>query len=421
MVENLRNQTQKALNHLLEWLDRNGWKGYDPYDIKEAWIVRKILYSENHVVAASFSRGLSLVLQLFPLFSRKTLGIKKRLNAKGMGLFASAYVNLFRIAGVPEYRKKAKELLSWLSNHRSSGYEHPCWGYPFDWQSDILIPRGTPSAVVSSVVGDAFWKAYQSFHDPSYLIVCQGICRFFLTRLNIAEVDPHSICFSYTPLDKFRVHNANLFVSEFLLRIGKETGDALFWEMGRKAANFALLEQNADGSIFYWGRTAGASRAGRIDHYHSGFEIRLLRRIAELTKEKVFFEAASRYATFYRLNLLENREACTVPKMHPGRVSAVDIHACSEALLVQAEAGSLFPDSRRLLDGLIRWILPRMQTEKGYFAAGFREIGPIVWRTRIPYIRWGQAWMLYALSEVLLLGAAKEAAERSGVPSRDAL
>jgi hypothetical protein len=207
-------------------------------------------------------------------------------------------------------------------------------------------------------------------------------------------------------VDQFRVHNANLFVAEFLLRIGKETGTTAFWEMGRKAANFALSEQNKDGSIFYWGGTGGERRRGRIDHYHSGFEIRLLLRIAGLTGENAFRDAALRYAAFYRGHLLEPSGSYVIPKMQPHRVYPVDIHSCAEALLVQAEAGSLFSDSGRLLDGLLLWILPRMQTRSGSFAASYRKIGPFVRKTRIPYIRWGQAWMLYALSEVLSIPAA---------------
>ncbi|MHB8055923.1 MAG: hypothetical protein ACYDH3_11820 [Candidatus Aminicenantales bacterium] len=412
----LKEEVYGSVARLLHWLEKNGWKGYDPYDIKEAPIIRNVLYAKNPAVSRTFSRALSLILRLFPLSARKILGIEKRLNAKGMGLFASSFINLYRMSGKAEDKARAEELLTWLSNHRSPGYPFPCWGYPFDWQSEILIPKGTPSAVVSSVVGDAFWKAYRVFGDPKYLNVCTGICRFFLNSLNVAMIDPDTVCFSYTPVDRFRVHNANLFVAEFLMRIGKETGTAVFGEMGRKAANFALSEQNEDGSLLYWGRAGAASHAGRIDHYHSGFELRLLHRIARLTGESSFRDAARRYAGFYRNRLLEPAGSGYIPKMRPRRVYPVDIHSCAEALLVQAEAGVLFPDSERLLDGLLLWILPRMRLKKGSFAFSLQKIGPLIWKQRIPFIRWGQAWMLYALSEVLSISAAD-----SGTGIRDFL
>jgi len=422
MNPRIQEEAVRSFVRLLGWLEKNGWKGYDPYDIKEIRIVRKILYAKSPLASRTVSRGLSLILRLFPLAARKILGVEKRLNAKGIGLFASSFINRYQMTGNPEDRAEAEELLTWLSNHRSPGYSFPGWGYPFDWQSDVLIPKGTPSAVVSSIVGDAFWKAYRAFGDQTYLDVCAGICRFFLTSLNIETMAPDIICFSYTPLDRFRVHNANLFVAEFLLRIGKETGTTVFWDMGRRAAQFALSEQNMDGSIYYWGRAGAASRIGRIDHYHSGFELRLLHRIAGLTGENVFRTAALRYAAFYRDRLLLPAGFGCIPKMRPGRVYPVDIHSCAEALLVQAEAGSLFPDSDRLLDGLLLWILPRMGLKKGSFAFSLQKIGPLIWKQKIPYIRWGQAWMLYALSEVLSIPPVERGDRIGGIigePDRD--
>jgi hypothetical protein len=71
-------------------------------------------------------------------------------------------------------------------------------------------------------------------------------------------------------------------VAEFLIKVGKEISDEQFIELGSKAVNYALSEQNKDGSICYWGKDQ--DNQCHIDHYHSGFEIRCLYSIWKCTR-----------------------------------------------------------------------------------------------------------------------------------------
>ena len=41
---------------------------------------------------------------------------------------------------------KGIALLNWLVENKSSGYNYPCWGYPFDWNNGKVIPAGTPAS-----------------------------------------------------------------------------------------------------------------------------------------------------------------------------------------------------------------------------------------------------------------------------------
>ena len=53
--------------------------------------------------------------------------------------------------------------------------------------------------------------------------------------------------------------------------------------------------------------------------------------------------------------------------------------------------------SRPMADKIARWALENMQDKKGYFYYQKTK-----WYTnRIPYIRWSQAWMFYALAHLL--------------------
>jgi hypothetical protein len=327
--------------------------------------------------------------------------MEKQINAKAMGLFAKGYLTLFSVTGDNCYKRKAEECLQWLLDNPSPGYHGFCWGYPFDWRSKILIPRNTPSGVVSSVVGDAFWAAYKILHENRFLDVCLSICRFFLSELHIDEIDKGCICFSYTPLDDFHVHNANLFVSEFLVRVGSESGREDFARQGRLASQYALREQNTDGSLYYWGRKQNHYNPCRIDHYHSGFEMRMLYGLWKTTRDKDYFQALERYYDFYLKHLIAETGDDLLPKWTPRNLFPVNIHTCAEAILCNAVLSESFTEPSLLLPRLCRWIIRRMQKKEGWFRYRFLKTPIGLYPNNIPYIRWGQAWMLLALSTCL--------------------
>lgn len=391
-----------AVERLDAWLERNGWAGYDPYDFKGLPFFTRL---QNHSCSTlkNLCKLCFMFEETYPLAVRQFFKIPKQINAKGMGLFAKGYLNLYQITEKEDHKSKALECLDWLQTNPSPQYSGMCWGYPFDWQSKVFIPKGTPSAVVTSVIGDAFWSAYKLFQNESYLDVCRSICDFLISDLNIDKLGSDCICFSYTPLDNFHVHNANLFAAEFLARIGRELDRKDYLQLACQAANYALQEQNPDGSIFYWGRTQNHYSPNSLDHFHSGFEMRLLYGIWKATNEQNYLEAVKRYHHFYLQNFILRENGFVVPKMTPDSKYAIDIHTCSEAILCNSVLAEEMDDARVLLPGLISWVIPRMQHESGYFIYQILKTWSRERKVAVPYIRWAQAWMLLALSSYLLL------------------
>lgn len=396
-----------SLTRLDTWLERNGWAGYDPYDLLGTPLFLRLqrVTRQSSLVERGTARALLRLERDYPLVMRRAFRVKKQINAKGMGLLASGYLNWFRATGEPRFRAKALECLAWLQANPSVGYHGLSWGYPFDWQSKVFIPKGTPSAVVSSVVGDAFWRAYRLFNDKQYLDVCTRICEFFLADLNVDRLENGSICFSYTPVDDFHVHNANLFAAEFLVRVGKETANAEWVRWGESAANYSLDEQNPDGSLYYWGRVQNDYHPDHRDHYHSGFEIRSLYGIGKWTGEARYVDAARRYYEFYRDNYWARSGSALIPKMTPASTYPIDIHTCAEALLCNTMVSTEWSAASEVLTAVSLWIIENMQTRNGWFIYMIREDGR---RVEIPYLRWGQAWMLAGLSAYLLAASGAE-------------
>ncbi|MFW9924076.1 MAG: D-glucuronyl C5-epimerase family protein, partial [Candidatus Thorarchaeota archaeon] len=394
-MSELKELLTKSIDLLDQWITKNGWKGYDPYDLQCAFALHK--YSEKHprikrLHAYLFSR----FNRYIPIFSRKFFRVKKQINAKGMGLFTSAYCKLFQITKNDNYLNKAIETAEWLLENPNKNYENLCWGYPFDWQSLIFLPKGTPSGVATSHIGHGFWDLYQITKDQKYLDACESICEFFLTSLNRSE-NKNGFCFSYTPLDDFQVHNANLFVAEFIVRIGNILNREEWIKIGLDAANFSLKEQLPNGSLCYWSQNYGEKKniPCRNDHYHSGFEIRMFYNIWKWTNDKKYKTAVEKYFDYYWKNYFSKEFA---PILSPTSGFTIEVHACAEALILNSILSGEFPKAKEILLKTAEWIIPNMQRKEGWFRYRLAKGKGKIKTIDVPYIRWGQAWMLYGLS-----------------------
>lgn len=399
----MREEITDSVAKLDRWIERNGWAGHDPYDIKgHPWILN-LVRNRNQNRASRLIRGsLLLSVEVFPQAFRKLLRIKKETNAKAMGLFASAYLELYRQLKSDNFLHKAYECLKWLEQNRSRGYAGISWGLPFDWQSVIFIPKRTPVTSVTVICGDAFWDFYKFTGDRKYLSTCETICNFLINGLNIDYVNADEICFSYTPIDTFHIHNGNLFAAEFLIRVGKESNNEEFYEHGIKALNYSLNAQNKDGSFYYWALSEkdicniSDSTLKNIDHYHTGFVLRSLYSIYKRTGDKRVLEALSKGYQFYRDRLFEDKR---VPKFKPDSTYPINIHSCAEAILCMSTLSDLFPDSLEYAQNVFLWTKENMQTREGWFIYMILNIKGVRWKIKFPYIRWGQAWMMRAISQ----------------------
>ena len=391
-----------AINRLDSWVNMNGWSGWDPYDVKDKISTLRCGSSLDRRINKLFRKILFELEELFPLSARKIFKIKPKINAKAMGLFLASYGNIYQATDQKNYLLKAHECVDWLIQNRVQEYRGWCWGYPFDWQSIYYFPKNTPSSVVSATCGDGFFLLYKITDDPKLLEICINICAFFIESLRITHEDQQTLCYSYTPKDDYQVHNANLFVGEYLVRIGKEINDDFLIGRGIKCGYFALKEQQAEGYLPYWGLSQTQSHGnGRhlTDHYHSGFEIRMLYKLWKHTGDSAFRQSYMNYFQWYLRNMFISNY---IPKMTPDAFHPINIHSCAEALLCQSSLLADHPERLLWISRSIDWILKKMEYAPGSYAYLIKKY-PIFGelRANIAMIRWGQAWMLRAYSELL--------------------
>ncbi|PID62379.1 MAG: hypothetical protein CR986_01725 [Ignavibacteriae bacterium] len=384
---------------LLEnWITKNGWEGYDPYDIKDIklviWITK--LGNKNRL-AEIFREGLFELFLMFPKFSRVLLRVKPQINAKAMGLFASSYLTLYETEKEEKYLEKSLECIKWLDANFSEKYSGKGWGYPFNWQAQKLIPKFTPNGIVTTAVGDAYWRFYQITKEKKYLNTCIDICTFLSEGLLISNISEEEICFSYTPIFTNYVHNLNLFVAEFLIKTGKEIGNQQWIKIGKKAANYTVASQYTDGSFGYF----GPQHKGRnlIDNYHTAFVLRMLYSIYNLTEDEKYLESLKKCYTHYLNNFFENN---TIPKFTPERKYRIDIHSCAEAINCLSELSSLFPEGLPIAQNIADWTFRNLLDESGFYYHGIfkSRIINTTFKSKISYIRWNQAWMFKGLTNL---------------------
>jgi hypothetical protein len=388
-----------AVDGLEAYLEPTGFKGWDPYDALNSPLLRALSLGLKYPRIA-FTQA----LRRLPVNLRPLLGIKPTHNPKGLGLFLAGAVRRYRLTGEERYATTARTLVEKLVELSSSGYHGACWGYPFPWQSRaFFVPRWTPTIVNTSFVAQALLDAADALGEESYARVARSACNFILKDLRRIE-DLDALCFSYTPIDDLRVHNANMLGAALLARVGARTGEEELLETARRATRYLLRYQHPDGGWWY----AEPEYQHWIDSFHTGFDLEAL---ATVVRDAGLEEGAEPLARGYRFFLDHFFEPDGTPKYFHDRRGPVDIHCPTQAFATISGLWRIEP-ADGLLARAAAWFLQRMRAPEGYFYFRLGPRGP----NRIPYMRWGQAWAYHGLTRLEAFLAESSAGDAIGRP-----
>lgn len=388
-----------SLKELLVWFEKNGCSGYDPYDIRGTrFMIQLIALGNRFYLFEIIREGIFELLLLFPLFFRKLFRIRKKVNAKAMGLMASSYLDLYQLTKEDKFKKAFQHCFTWLDNNKVSFGQGIGWGYPFSWKSANLIPANTPNGIVTTAVGEAYWKLYKNSGNVEHLNTCKKIA-FFLSTLPIDRISKDEICFSYTPIYINHVHNLNLFVAEFLIKVGTEISDDNLTSLGLHALNYSIACQEDDGSFDYNGPPEKLQKF--YDNYHTAFVIRMLYSMHKMLKDEKIKTALDKCVLHWKTNFFEDGR---IPKFTPNRLYRIDVHSSAEAINCLAQIDDLYPGSIELAENIALWTIENLQDKTGYFYHGIfkSRAFKVPFKSKIAYTRWAQAWMLKGLSSYLL-------------------
>lgn len=384
-----------SLDNLLSFIQSQEYRGYDPYDTLNS------PFDFNHL--GRWTPSVAIQIQKRNPFNiRPLLGIKKERNPKGLGLLLKAFSILYQLDPRPDYKKNAQELYHWLVEHPSTGFSGICWGYNFDWANPGgYLPAYTPSIVVTAFVIDGIFEYYHTFHVAHARDVIVDSINYILNDLPRMESDD-GICFAYTHQSKDCCYNASLLGAETLTRAWTLNQDDNLLELARSATRLVLSRQKPDGEWYYSFDPAKGTERRQID-FHQGFVLVSLFNYLHLVKNRDadLVAALQKGLCFYKERQFDvnGRSYWRLPKKWPS-----DIHHQAQGIitfsLLREFDPSYLPFARRIAE----WTIQNMQDRKGYFYYQKHRL----YTNRIPYMRWGQEWMLLALAELLR-------AERAGL------
>jgi hypothetical protein len=277
-----------------------------------------------------------------PINLRPLCGIAPTLNAKTLALAALG--------------SRDDKLLDELEKLRTP---EGGWGYPFDWQSRAFFaPRGTPNLICTVLAARAY-KRWGRTCDVS-----------FIEKQLLREREGER-WIAYVPQTDAQVHNINLLGAALLGR--------------RDCLEFSVKRQRADGSWPY----GEAANQQWIDNFHTGYNLVALKEYEDGTGDHSFADSAERGYAFWERTFWH---ADGAPRYYHDGDYPWDTHCTAQGIVTYLAFGNV---EKAVL--LAHWAVENMWDKAGFFwyQRGRRSTN------RISYMRWTQAWMYYALAELL--------------------
>jgi hypothetical protein len=384
---------ENSIFSLYRYVKENGWEGYDPYDGLNSRFTSRISHRSKWIRVFFVQLNKSL-----PLNIRGILRIKKGIHIKGMGLFASAFLKLFRKYDDVDFLKEAVFCLDFLKNKSLKGdYPGHCWGDYFDYQPAKGAPTtntiNTPDIINTVVCASAFLDHYKITGDKESLAIAESSGNFIANTLYVNNRG--KAFFKYTPKNATSAitYNASAHGAAFLSRINMYVEDNKSLEKATKVMEYVISKQSPDGMWFY--SESDGREVMQID-FHQGFILDDLYSFIKHTQSAngKYTKALLKGAEFYHNEqfLPDGRAKWRWPLAYP-----IDIHNQAQGIITFSKLSEINNDYLGLALQIASWTISNMQSEGGEF---YYRKGRY-FTNKIPYMRWAQAWMMLALSTLL--------------------
>jgi rhamnogalacturonyl hydrolase YesR len=377
-----------SIKKLDDWISKNDWKAYDPFDGLSASAAKLITFN-NHYLRIIWQQS----VRRFPFNLRPLLGIKKQTGSKGMGFCALGYLKMYQATHKKEYLEKVQYCLDWLIKNYSKGFSGYCWGNHFSYESrGGKISKGLPTIVWTSLISNVFLDAYEALDEPAYLDVAKSAGDFTINDIGRYIDSEETLCFMYTPSNKgnpeFRraIHNSNVLAGSLLARLYRHTGDRELLSLAKKSIYFTLKRQLSKGEWYY----GEPKKYQWVDSFHTGYVLESIYAYMNATGDRTVEEKLVRgYQYFISAFFKEDG----IPNYYDYKTYPHDIQCASQGIQTLVNLREYDESSLDLAVKVALWTIKHMQDPKGYFY--FRKYPFITNKT--PMFHWGQATMLAAL------------------------
>jgi hypothetical protein len=392
-----------AIGRFIDWLDRYGETSYDHQSFFASDLGRsvKALYYRKPLLG-TMAVSPTIFCEAFLPSARKLFWKPQRFPIADAH-YAMGFALLSQALGQDQYHARAVHFLEVLKKTRCPGYDHYCWGYPFNWETRRgTIREGTPLITTVPYVYEAFQQVYQIDGDPQWREIMQSIAEHALQDYQDYETSPSASTCSYFPGpdNSSGVINASAYRAFLLTRASLDFSEEKYRTVAERNLNFVIESQNADGSWFY--STDGVRDF--VDHFHTCFVLKALAKIEQLTGCSRCTNAIERGLHYYVKNLFDPNDLpapfSKAPRLTVYRRELYDYAECFNlAVLLHGRS----PKLDTIFSAVVTDLLGQWHKPDGSFRARKLLVG---W-DNVPMHRWAQSQIFRSLCFYLFLNLNK--------------
>jgi len=381
---------ENTYQKLFRWIKHNNYCGYDPYDgMNNEYFKKKMRNNRICFYWIQFHK-------MWPYNLRPFLGIQKTVSNKGTGLIVQALLK----SKIENSNSEIKKLISHLLNTSlKDKYGMYFWSpHNFDLCASTFpgsiqcFTHDTPAIVGTEECATAFLEYYKKFGKFKEVIidVKDFIMKEFIQNNSIVYMK-----YSFITPSSILVYNASSIGFSYLVRVNKIIQDSTISKLAKKYFDFLVSQQHKNGAWDYAINLKTGKRT-KLTDYHQGFILNSLydfKKYTEQSEEK-HFKSLLKGAKFYREEQFFNDGRCKY--RYPG-TWPVDIHNQAQGIITFSKLSEIESEYLEFAKTIAKWTIENMQDEAGYF---YYQKWPF-FTNKIPYMRWGQSWMMLALATLL--------------------
>jgi len=390
-------QVEQSIERFMSWLEQNGQLSYDRMDFwgsQYGITAKKIFYKHKLLGAPLAAMGL-LFENFFP-------GLQKVFSEPHREVIGDAhlvlsYLNLYEREQKPKYLRRAEDLMDTMLSYATKGYSGICWGYSFGWQTPYGYWKpGIPLITITPYAYWAFRKHFNITYSDSSKKTCVSIANFALKDLNEIKMPNGTWCASYSPISEDIVINANAYRAALLLDAYELSSNSIFKEAAQRNIEFVTSYQGEEGEWYY---EAKPPEDNFIDNFHTCFVIKNLLAYYEIAPNEQLLDAINKGYSYYIKHLIDSKGyPIHFAKSKYLKFRKYEMYDFAEGIALGVDFKKYSPNSFSIAIDLASKLINEFQTNDGFFLTRVTSFNT---KHKVPYIRWPQAQIFYALTKLL--------------------
>jgi len=378
-----------------QWLDHYGETSYDHQSFFASDLARsaKSLYYKKPLLG-TLAVSPMIFCEAFAPSARRLFWKPQRFPIADAH-YAMGFAFLSCALGQSQYYERAVHFLEVLKETRSPGFDHYCWGYPFNWETRRgTMWQGTPLITTVPYVYEAFREVYQIDREQKWREIMHSIARHAVEDYHDFDISPNAstCCYKPGPENSSGVVNASAYRAFLLTAASIDFSEESYRKIADRNLHFVLQAQNADGS---WPYSTDEDRLF-VDHFHTCFVLKALAKIEAITKNPECTKAIERGVDYYVKNLFDE-EGLPKPFSRRPRMTVYrrELYDYAECINVGVLLAGRFPALDEILSRVIN--LDGWRKSDGSFRSRQLLLG---W-DNTPMHRWAQSQLFRSLCFLL--------------------